>query len=263
MADSSTPRKRKSSGFDYLWSELGTLSSAARHDVFNLLGSATVAKMKQVHGDAPTTKRIIRSKQQIQRQIVTSSTTGEEALSMAAASKVSILGSICFMFVASSNNETTPVKEAPVNPKRQTIDIIRQCGFAVDPQRSPGRLDARTMVLAALFFLCETSYLKPVHKGTTTSKVTADLTKRTYEKAYDWKWEDIKHKVTGELEDAFYDDDPKYYEFLARKRFLAPTSGSDDDRLQLLLRGTIPTPVSKTSLQNEGSIQSNQVSKQA
>lgn len=251
---SGAPRKRKSSGFDHLRSGLGTLSPAARHEVFQLLGPALVAKKKMKMTNGKESMETNEAKSKIQRQIVTASMSENETLSMVAASEISLLGSICFMFDevnTSNHNDSSPIR-------RNAMEILKQCGFAVDPQRSPGQFDARSMVLAALFFLCETSYLKSVSK-VTSAKASADLSKRLYEKGYDWKWDDVKHKVTGELEDAFYDDDPRHYEFLSRQRFLpAPSffAGSKNDHFQMLLRGVVPAPVRKVASKNVPSTQS-------
>jgi hypothetical protein len=228
---SSLPRKRKCSGFDLLFSEIDSLSPSARHDLTTMIGPEAVAdRIKLMVPKTPKNDTQQHSNySSAGKHIVTSSMQDEEILSLVAQSRASLLGSICFLFVA----QTTV----------SALQVVKHCGLVVDPMQSPGRMDARDVVSAALVFLCELSYLKAVD-----TKHTSDLLNQSYEKAYEWKWEDIKCKVMGDLEDAFYQDDPSHNEFLPRKRFL-PSVGSfatSANRFNFVLKGVVPIPNSKT-----------------
>jgi hypothetical protein len=253
-------KKRKSSGFDLLWSEIDTLSPSAQHELTNLIGHHVVAAARTT-GTGTTTPKMMRQSSRNdasqqndhhskssssssrdgarRKQVVTSSMNEDEILHLVAQSRASLLGSICFLFDDHDAAVAGPKAVGAVS----AMQVVKQCGLVVDPLHSPGRMDARDVVLAALFFLCGTSYLKIKADAGTKTNTSGDLLKLSYEKAYDWKWEEVKDKVMGDLEDAFYQDDPSRYDLLSRKRFL-PAFDSDsvpsDARFNLVLKGVVP-----------------------
>jgi hypothetical protein len=316
-----SPRKRKSSGFDLLWSEMDTLSPSARQELTNMIGggggrrynnkNATATNKQQQRptksdssgigasasqNDYDNTARNsssndnnhgARRARDKKRVVVTSSMRDDGILDLVAQSKASLLGSICFLFCNSNtevNNKDVTGAAGDVRSKSgagtiagvalSAMQVVKQCGLAVDPLHSPGRMDARDVVLAALYFLCETSYLKrtgavtTINTTTTTTAATsstattstaADLLKQSYEKAYDWQWAEVQDDAMGELEEAFYRDDPGHYDYLSRKRFLPASfdnarhhsdneaGSSDKGRFHLLLKGVVPPTADTTT----------------
>jgi hypothetical protein len=273
MANASiVTKKRKSSGFDLLLSEIDTLSPSAQHELTNLIGHHVVAAARTTGTDTATASPKMRQESSRndasqqndhhsknssssssdgagRKKVVTSSMNDDEILHLVAQSRASLLGSICFLF-DDHDNVAGPKAVGAVS----AMQVVKQCGLVVDPLHSPGRMDARDVVLAALFFLCGTSYLKIKSTGTKPN-TSGDLLKLSYEKAYDWKWEEVKGKVMGDLEDAFYKDDPSHYDLLSRTRFL-PGFDSDsvpsDARFNLVLKGVVPpTSTPKTTTIHE------------
>lgn len=128
--------------------------------------------------------------------------------------------------------------------------IIRNCALSVNPCTTPGALDAKEMVLAALQFLCSDAQLRTNCGPTTTTSTTDqdimitlplleatnpndDADKRTYHKVGDWTWTDFKTEAFGELQ-LLFDSSP------IRREAFVPRFLSDRDEIPLLQRGLIP-----------------------
>jgi hypothetical protein len=122
--------------------------------------------------------------------------------------------------------------------------LVKQTALAVHPSGTPGKMDAKEMVLAALHFLSsehrtvggdgrvviELPLLKPVAEA-------PDLEKRSYEKAWPWQLGALVPAVTDVLEDCFYDCSA-HYAWLSRDRFCPRTGPSDDT--SWLATGRVP-----------------------
>lgn len=122
--------------------------------------------------------------------------------------------------------------------------IIRECALTVNPSRTPGLLDAREMVLAALHFLSQSFHddnflvslplIRPI-------SITGDLERRSYEKVSQWTLPNIIEGVAA-LEDHFYGCEIDFT-WLSRGKFVPQTMNSAP--VEFLLRGILPEYLQK------------------
>lgn len=148
-------------------------------------------------------------------------------LKMAQNGRLSLLGSILRVITESPS---TPVS---------TKHILRTCSLAVRPGDVPPQMDAKEMILAALFFLSST------HQGEhwelpliSPTNVDVDLEKRSYEPV---KFSPSDSQLQW-LETAFLKSPG---DFLGRERY-CPRLKYDEES-QLMLKGTLPMSATQKS----------------
>lgn len=118
--------------------------------------------------------------------------------------------------------------------------LIRGCALAVNPIATPGSLDAKEMVLAALHFLSSSANLSGADGSTVSLPLLdaddsqEDQEKRIYRKVGDWMWTDYKTVAFSELQLVF-DSSP------IRREAFVPRFLSDQDEIPLLQKGVIPS----------------------
>mmetsp|Transcript_27639 Transcript_27639/g.41831 ORF Transcript_27639/g.41831 Transcript_27639/m.41831 type:complete len:269 (-) Transcript_27639:1842-2648(-) len=124
-----------------------------------------------------------------------------------------------------NSNATVPAKS-----------VVKSCALTVNPNGTPGNVDAKDAILSALQFLSCSASLDGEIKLPLIEVVDINLEpeKRTYRKFGDWHWEDYqKTTALSELE-LLFNSSP-----VGREKFV-PRFLSDEDEQQLLLKGTIP-----------------------
>lgn len=167
-------------------------------------------------------------------------------LNLASTGQISLFGSLLSVIDTASTNNATPVTSKY---------LLQKCAWTVRPSATPGFLDAREMVLAVLLFLSQTDYQPTAHieDGTIDdhdkhsvaqpvvlplirpSNNVCDLERRTYEKSYEWKLDDILSRISV-LEWNFLNGDHSPYKWLPRERFL-PLTPNDKTKRLLLHKG--------------------------
>ena len=159
-----------------------------------------------------------------------SSQSEDEILSMARDGKVSLFASLLKLTDDAS----------PVTVPSKTM--IRSCILTVRPGSVPASMDAKDLLLAALFFLSQDQHshskafldlplLRPVG-------ITEDLEKRSYEKAWTWNLTPEFLKKVGMLEIAFLES-AAIWQDLPRGR-MVPSIPKEDEGI-LLYKGNIPS----------------------
>jgi hypothetical protein len=151
----------------------------------------------------------------------------ETLLEMAQNGRFSLLGSILRVITESP---TTPVS---------TKHILRTCSLAVRPGDVPPQMDAKEMILAALFFLSSTHRSEhwelPLILPT---NVDVDLEKRSYEPV---EFSPSESQLQW-LETAFLKSPG---DFMGREKYCPRLKR--DEEVQLLLKGTLPTSATPKS----------------
>lgn len=229
-----TSSAARSPGFAYLQAQMlksDGMSDAAKHTLMKLLQEQNVelkgpAKIAKAATSSPATT------------VIDSTMDDETVLHLAANGQISFLGSILTVI------DKHPV--ASVSSKH----IIKEVALTVNPSKTPGLLDAREMVLAALHFLSQT--FSPSSDGDEEIvalplirplSITGDLERRSYEKVAPWELDDIIQGVAA-LEERFYSSEADY-QWLSREKFLPPSLRSGPDMDEFLLKGTVPEHLQK------------------
>jgi len=125
-------------------------------------------------------------------------------------------------------------------PPVTTKKIIRSCCMTLRPGDVPGSLDAKEMVLAALFFL--SSKLETKSKNLQDlpliqpAQELGDLEKRAYMKAWEWRIEDITENVLA-LEQIFFAT-PSKWRWLSREKFCPRLT--EKEEASFFMKGSIP-----------------------
>lgn len=240
MAHSSTSThcKRKGSGVIavYRYLEDENTSKRAKETLSQLMGEElaeqTPTQKKETLGFA--TESLAQEPDEPFPQAIDPSASpplsDDTILRMAQLGKLSLLGSILRV-----------VRDSPSSLPVTTRQILKTCGLAVPPGNVPANLDAKEIVLAALYFL-STSHkseqwtlplIRSVHEDN-------DLEKRTYE-ACDEKYPS-KSQLQW-LEIAFWTSTDKY---TPREKY-CPRHLSPEEQGALLLKGTVPVSASAKS----------------
>lgn len=226
------------SGFGYLQSQLlssSEMSGRAKRILVDLLDEENV-KLK---GSPPKIKKR-KQKKKLVTTVLDSSMSELTILDLAAAGEISLLGSLLSV-IEDANGVAVASKT-----------LLQTCALAVNPAKTPGLLDAREMIMAALHLLSQEYYHDsssysveddsdspddfPVLPLIRPLSITGDLERRSYEKCYDWMLADILPQVAA-LEEGFYNAGNDY-KWLPREKFLPAIKDADTQR-QLLLRGRI------------------------
>jgi hypothetical protein len=223
--------KRKSSGgFSYLRSQLlesnESMSDAANCLLRNLLQERKVDLDEKCDSEEDFEKEPV-AKLKKHLQTVESTMSDESILHLAKSGQLSFLASLLEMVAAS---------QEPVS----TRHLIKTCCLAINPRKVPVHMDAKEMVTAALHFLSSECAAKdddilPSLPLLRPLESLADLERRTYEKAGNWKLSEIKEKVMA-LEDIFLEDSTSY-KWLAREKFCPRIKVGED---LLLAKGSPP-----------------------
>ena len=152
----------------------------------------------------------------------------EEILELARDGKLSLFSSL----LGYVENSKLPVA---------TKTLLKLYCLAPKPGDLPGAIDTKEMVLAALYFLSSTLEFSSEEEVPSLPLIrpitpTADLEKRHYEIAGDWKLVDIREKVLR-LEQIFISS-PYSWKWLRRESFCPRLSHKDET--SFMLKGVIP-----------------------
>lgn len=229
------------SGFSYLQSQLlaSDMSGPAKRILVDILKDGKV----ELKGTPPPKKRYGKKVSSLCTTVLDSSSMNDSTvLRLAGEGQISFLGSLLTVIERGGH--------APVTSKY----LVQTCALTVNPAKTPGKLDAREMVLAALHFLtqeCDSSvatvtvveddgsilYPETIMPLIRPLSITGDLERRSYEKSYVWSLADIMPQVTA-LEEHFYEGGHEY-RWLPREKFL-PATQDVEARRQFLLKGHMP-----------------------
>jgi len=224
----------RSPGFAFLQAQMlksDGMSDAAKRTLMKMLQEQNV----ELRGPAKTAKAATSSPV---TTVIDSTMDDETVLHLAANGQISFLGSILAI-----------IDKHPLNSV-SSKHIIKEVALTVNPSRTPGLLDAREMVLAALHFLSQTftpssdededivalPLIRPL-------SITGDLERRSYEKIVPWELDEIIQGVAA-LEERFYSSEADY-PWLSREKFLPPSLRSAPDLDGFLLKGTLPEQLQK------------------
>jgi len=136
-------------------------------------------------------------------------------------------------------------------PPVTTKKIIRSCCMTLRPGDVPGSLDAKEMVLAALFFL--SSKLETKSKNLQDlpliqpAQELGDLEKRAYMKAWEWRIEDITENVLA-LEQIFFAT-PSKWRWLSREKFCPRLT--EKEEASFFMKGSIPASAAAKRVKGE------------
>lgn len=147
---------------------------------------------------------------------------------MANEGQVSLLLSILKHF----HQHSIDTSDSPVPAK----SVVKACALSVNPNSTPGIVDAKDLILAAIQFLSCSACLDGEIKLPLIEVVDAnsDPEKRTYRKYGDWNWEEYKTTTALSELELLFNSSP-----IGREKFV-PRFLSDEDEQQLLQKGTIP-----------------------
>ena len=139
--------------------------------------------------------------------------------------------------------------ESPLTTKT----LIKKSCLTTRPGDVPGSLDGKEMVLAALHFLSSNFEAKSEHLINLplihSIQEVADLEKKSYEKAGDWKLDDIKENVLR-LEQVFLTS-PTAWKWLRRETFSPRLS--QEEETAFFFKGAIPASASAKKTQGGAS----------
>ena len=218
----SPPPSASGTGFSLIESEWPTLSAPAQTALQGLLTHHSVVRHPRRRRPRcrPTKRR---------RRVVLPTNAEPHVMELARKGELSLLATV-LQVVGTAHPAVVSTKQLIKAGAALTVVV---------PQLTPGCLDAKDMVQAAAVFLSMKGFLqgseKPLEKG-------------GFSKAWSWQVDEIMDEL-NELEDEFYKDDPRHYEWLTRERFIPTEAHVDPTSLeQVLLKGTgTKTAVKKKS----------------
>jgi len=248
-------RKSKQQNHDNNNNSDGLMSDAAKRTLMRLLREQKV----QLHGHTNNTGGSERSSSAMRTDqhhpinnhkpkspvttVIDSTMSDETVLHLAAHGQISFLGSILAVIDRYSLGCSVSSKH-----------IIKECALTVNPSRTPGLLDAREMVLAALHFLSQTYQPSGVDGDDDNDSdaamislplirplsITGDLERRSYEKAgAAWHLDDRMLTQVAALEEHFYASETDY-RWISRDKFLPVALLAAPDLDDFYLKGTLP-----------------------
>ena len=191
--------------------------------------------------------------------VIDSTMSDETVLHLAAHGQISFLGSILAV-----------IDQYTLGCSVSSKHIIKECALTVNPSRTPGLLDAREMVLAALHFLSQTYQQPPRTNGDDEDNddtasmislplirplsITGDLERRSYEKAGTaWKLDDTMLTKVATLEEHFYSSETDY-RWISRDKFLPVALLAAPDLDDFYLKGTLPRQLQLQQQQQQQSV---------
>jgi hypothetical protein len=135
-----------------------------------------------------------------------------------------------------------------------TMLLVKTNCLVLSPRSVPGNCDSRDMILAALHFLSskhptqsdellQLPVIRPI-------QAYGDLEKRNFEKAGNWKFDEIKEKLL-KMEEIFLNS-PSNWKWLKRETF-CPRLPSKEEENTFFLTGSVPDSANPRKPKAEGS----------
>jgi hypothetical protein len=176
----------------------------------------------------------------LNREPLVPDTAENELLGLARSGRLSLFSSLLKVVEDAESSVTTK-------------NLLRHCSMTLRPGDVPGSLDAKEFVLSALHFLsskfeASSDQLLPLPLIQPIQEV-GDLEKRSYEKAGEWKLDEIKDNLLR-LEQIFISS-PSSWRWLKRETF-SPRLPQNDE-ISFFLKGSIPASATAKKTKGETS----------